>query len=850
MKDNKGTQKVKKFSNVLKWIVNTILTLVLVGIISGSIMAAALAIYIKNYIDTEYDIENLKMDLNQTTSIYYMEYTDDEHTQGKWVEWEEERLHGSENRLWVSYEEMPEQLIDCLVAIEDKRFWEHKGVDWVRTGGAILHVFKNGSFGYGGSTITQQLIKNVTGDDDVKIQRKIQEIFRALSLEKKKSKEEILEMYLNTIYLSQGCSGVQAAANYYFNKDVSELTLVECACLVGITNLPTYYDPIQNPENNKDRRQVIFDQLLEQKIISQEQYDEAYNADVVLFNGKEEEEEENVRVHSWFVDTVMDDVIHDLVEQKEGMDEATATQLVYSGGLQIYTTMDMEVQSAMEEVFENDEYFPDVEGVQPQSAMIVVNQYNGNVLGIVGGRGEKKENRGWNRATMTSRQPGSSIKPLSVYSLGIENGLLTYSTSIDDFPYNINEATGNAWPSNSPAVYRGYTTVADAVIRSVNTTAVRITDKLGVEYVYDFLKNKYHLSTLVEDVGGTRSDISLSPLALGGFTYGVNLRDMTTAYATFANDGIYTESRTYVKVCDAQGNVILSDEEKSEVILSHDTCVLMTKILSEVADPAGYGTARALTLTKDVDVAAKTGTTNDNKDLYFEAFTPYYTGGVWFGYDQPRYMQNFKPSPALTLWDEVMKKIHEKYIARAKEGGEELKEFDFSELIERTYCKDSGLLAGEYCHLDPRGSRTATGYYTKDTVPKRECDRHVPVEWCTVTKSVADAGCPRESVVTVAFVRNEDRKLEKKVYVTDAQYTYMNLPDGYKFPNDTSLPFYMNLYVDGTYPGFTSGVTRPANSYCVEHNKDNTVSWEELCEEYKLLHPEEFEEESEDEAEQ
>lgn len=838
--------KNKTGGKIFKSVVNVILTLVLIGIVSGSIMAAALAIYIKNVYDeeniAEYDIENLKKDLNQTTSIYYMEYTDDEHTSGVWHELEEERLHGSENRLWVSYDEMPEELIDCVVAIEDKRFWDHGGIDLKRIAGAVLHVFKNGSFGYGGSTITQQLIKNVTGDDDVKIQRKITEILRAVTLEKKKSKEEILEMYLNTIYLSQGCGGVQAAANFYFHKDVSELTLSECACLVGITNRPTYYDPIQNPENNKYRRQVIFEELFDQGVIDKETFDAVYDEDIVLFSGvSTDEKDENVKVHSWFVDTVMDDVIADLVEQK-GLDEASATQLVYSGGLQIYTTMDLEVQTAMEEVYANEDSFPDVEGVQPESAMVVISPYNGNVLGIVGGRGEKDENRGWNRATMTTRQPGSSIKPLSVYSQGIEEGIITYSTAIDDFPFNVNPATGNAWPSNSPAQYRGYTTVADAVIRSVNTVAVRIADKLGTDHVFSFLKNKYRLSTLYENVGGTHSDMSLSPLALGGFTYGVTLRDMATAYAVLANDGIFNESRTYIKVCDSQGNIILSNQNKSEVILSHDTALVMTKILSEVADPAGYGTARKLTVTRKIDVAAKTGTTNDNKDLYFAAYTPYFVGCTWFGYDQPRFMQNFPTSPALTLWDDVMNKIHEKYIQRG-----DVKEFDFSELVERVYCKDSGLLAGEYCSMDPRGNRTAIGYYTRDTIPTTECNAHVPVQWCTETRSVADKGCPEDKVVTIALIRNENRRIEKQVNVVDAQYTWMSVPADYVYPDDTSLPFYINLYINGTYPGTTAGVSRPVNSYCVEHNPDNLASWTELCEKYRLEHPEEFEEEEDEE---
>ena len=238
-------KKSKKRGNgtaarVLKYVLNTFLTILLIGMITGTIVGMALLIYMKDFINTDYDIENLKLDLDQTTSIYYMDYTDEERTEGNWIEWEEERIHGSENRLWVSYRNIPENLINAFVAIEDQRFWDHKGVDWKRTGGAVFQVLRSGSFGYGGSTITQQLIKNVTGDKDVKIQRKLEEIFRALSLEKHKSKEDILEMYLNTIYLSQGCSGVQSAANFYFHKDVSELTLAECACIAAITNLPTY----------------------------------------------------------------------------------------------------------------------------------------------------------------------------------------------------------------------------------------------------------------------------------------------------------------------------------------------------------------------------------------------------------------------------------------------------------------------------------------------------------------------------------------------------------------------------------------------------------------------------------
>ncbi len=834
---------------VMKGVLNTFLTVLLIGMITGTIVGMALLIYLKDYINMDYDIENLKLDLDQTTSIYYMDYTDEERTVGSWVEWEEERIHGSENRLWVSYKNIPEHLINAFVAIEDQRFWDHNGVDWKRTGGAVLQVLKSGSFGYGGSTITQQLIKNVTGDKDVKIQRKIEEIFRALSLEKKKSKEDILEMYLNTIYLSQGCNGVQSAANFYFHKDVSELTLAECACIASITNRPTYYDPIQNPDNNQYRREVILQEMLEQKYISQEEHDAAVAEELRFFTAEDVEEEvdESTNVHSWFVETLKADVIRDLMEEK-GLDENTATQMVYSGGLKIYSTVDIDVQRAMEEVFENEENYPELEGVQPEAAMVVINPYNSNVLGIIGARGEKKTNGDWNNATMSQRQPGSSFKPIAVYAQAIEKGIATYSTIVDDYPYNVNPATGKLWPSNSPNTYRGYTSVCDAIIRSVNTVAVRLLDRIGTEDSYYFLRDKFRISTLVEKVG-TKGDMGLS-MALGGLTYGVTVRDITTAYGTFANSGIYTESRTYIKVCDAEGNIILSNEEKSEVVLSQSTAQIMTSMLSEVADPNGYGTARKVTVAKKVDVAAKTGTTNDNKDIYFVGYTPYFVGGVWFGYEQPRYLPGFSVSPSLALWDKVMTKLHEGYIENAKNGGTPLRQFDYSDLVSYQYCRDSGMLPGEYCSLDPRGSRTATGYGTKDNIPTATCDKHVPVEWCTESKAVAGDGCPDDKLVTIALIRNEERRLERDAAVTDAQYTYMDVPSDYVYPKEKNVPFYINLYLNGTYPGYTAGVGRPVNSWCVEHNSENTESWAVMCENYRLAHPEEFEDEEDEENEQ
>lgn len=816
-------------------------TIMLIGIITGTIMGVALVKYINEYIDMDYDIEDLEFDLDRTTSIYYMDFDNAERTEGRWVELEDERIHGSENRMWVSYDDIPRNLVYAYVAIEDERFFSHNGVDWKRTAGAILQVATKGSFSYGGSTITQQLIKNVTGEDDVKIQRKIQEIFRALSLEKKRDKKEILEMYLNTIYLSQGCNGVQAAANEYFGKDVSELTLSECASIAGITNAPTKYDPKQNLDENIKRRNVILKKMLELEFITQDEYDQAVAEEIVLHYDDENKDQYVGTVHSYFVDTVINDVIKDLMEKK-GYSEIMANQMVFSGGLQIYTTMDLEVQETMESIFENDEYFPVLEGIQPECAMVVMNPINSNVLGIIGGRGEKKDNRGFNIATDAMRQPGSSIKPLSVYSIALEQGLIAYTGVMDDSPFRLNEYTDKMWPTNTPNAFRGNTMIYDAVARSINTIPVKLIDAMGTDFVFEFLTEKYHLSTLVDRLehsnGNVYSDIDYAPLALGGFTYGVTLMDMTAAYTVFAADGVYTEPRTYIKVLDSNGNVILSNEPQRNVVISEDTAQVMTKILQGVVD-LSVGTARKVTLKEYVDVAAKTGTTNDNKDIYFMGYTPYLVGGVWFGYEQPRYLPSFTSSPSLYIWDVVMTELHRDIIADDAAGIEEIKTFDYSNLVTCEICKDSGMLIGEYCNLDPRGNRASTGYYTLSTAPTETCNVHVPVKWDVTTKSVAGPGCREDYLVTIALVKNENRSFEKTTYIWDAEYTYMDLPEGYLYPSETDQPFYINLYLDGNTPGYTANVSRPTNSFCVEHNPEMTTSWAQLCYEYSLAHPEE-----------
>jgi len=801
----------KYAGKIVTYGLNIFLTLLLIGIITGSAMACALVVYIKNYVDPVYDIDNLKYDSSLTTFLYYEEKNEDGTSQ--WVEWEEERIHGTENRMWVSYDEMPEDLINAFVSIEDKRFFTHEGIDLRRTTGAVLG-FMTGNNSYGGSTITQQLIKNVTGEDDVTIQRKIQEILRALNLEEKRSKEEILEMYLNTIYLAKGCYGVSAASYEYFGKEVSELTLVECAALASIPQNPSKWNPVSFPENNEERRWTVLEEMYKnndiEKTYTLEEIRAAQEEELVLAEGSQEQEISTV--HSWFVDTLIFDVIEDLQETYQ-YDEQTAKNLLYSGGLKIYTTVDRDIQAKLDSVFLNNDMFPSQgTGVQVESAMTIMDQSTGNIVAIVGGRGEKTAPLGFNRATMATRQPGSAIKPLSAYSVALEKGLLNYSTVFDDSPFRTDAEEEAAWPGNWNNLYEGLITTAQAVRDSKNTVAVRVVDRLGVKTSYDFLVNKYRLSTL------EKADMDYAPLALGGLTTGVTNRDLCTAYASIANNGIYNESKTYTKVLDSTGNVILDhSNSETEVILSEDTCAIMTKMLQEVVIT---GTGRNyITLDQKMDVAGKTGTTNNNYDLYFCGYTPYYTAACWVGYDNPKSLSNFtsgqtRISAAAYVWDQVMTSIHQDVIAsgNAKKFSDGLTK----NVITRTFCKDSGLLVGEHCSEDLRGNRTATGYYTISNLPTATCNTHVPVSYCKESGCVAGPGCT--DVKTVALV-SVQRTFEVNVKITDAQYVYQSMPSGVKYSADPDLPYFINAYREETYPGYSKD-KKPANAFCSRHNPE------------------------------
>ncbi len=853
----------KVFFRILSYLINIVLTFLLIGLITGIIVGTVFAIYINNYLDLEID-PNIIASATQdsTTRIFYEEYEtieDRKNRDGKLVEIEDQRLYATDNSISVTYSQIPKNLEYAFIAIEDKRFRTHNGFDWLRTGRAVIDFLLPTGKSGGGSTITQQLIKNATSEDDVTIQRKVQEIFRAINLEKVKSKEEILTAYLNIIYLGNGCYGVQSAANYYFNKDVSELTLVECAAFAAIVKNPYQYEPkyhdqnrilydedgyplldedgeIKYLEGNADRRWLVLELMHQEGYITEAERDEAQQATLNIVDEselEEKEETEGIRIFSWYTESLISQLLEDFMEEY-GVSKETASQMIYQNGYSIVTPMDPEVQSVLEEVYTNyDQYFPSTSsgGLPPQSAMVVCEPHTNDVLGVAGGIGVKTLNRGTNRATVDTHSPGSSIKPLSVYAPAIDAGLITYGSVIDDTPvyftsYEVAPATAttaavigyNPYPKNLPVVYDGLTTIKRAVTTSKNTVAMKILQMLTIDRSFDFLKNELHIDSLVESAtrpnGEIVTDRGLAALSLGQLNYGLTVEEITAAYSIFANNGIYNESKLYLRVEDANGNIILSnEEEKPSIVISDETASIMTILLEKVMSE---GTGTACTLRHTVDVAGKTGTTSSDFDRYFVGYTPYYVAGVWTGYDNPQSLSAFAANPSLTIWDAVMTMLHQKYIDEAKNGGEPLLKFERAPgVIESEYCRDSGKLCSDACSHDPRGYRKEIGYFTRDTVPTEECDTHILVKRDSSKNLIASPNCNPNDLVDVALVKVY-RSFPMELYVTDAQYVYRELPLTVKPSGWWGIPFFQHTLAEGEYCG-SSYVNTPYNAYCYFH---------------------------------
>ncbi len=767
-----------------QWLGIILGTFALICVTTCAILACYGAIYVQNVIMPEVEQSSINMVTSETdlsSNIYYYDDSSNSYDTAQ-------TLYASENRVWVSLEDIPQDLIDATVSIEDKRFWSHKGVDWRRTAAAVKYMF-TGQRIQGGSTITQQLIKNLTGNNETTVRRKVLEIFEAMEFDHAHTKEETVEWYLNAIYLGHGCYGVSTASEKYFGKSVSELSLSECASLISITNNPSKYDPYSQPDENLQRRDLVLDQMCDQGYISQSQRDSAKAESLNCVYGSNTNEAQNPvsdsEYYSWYTDAVIDEVIEDL-EKQYGYDETTATNLIYSGGLQIYSCLKPEVQKQVDAVYTdtaNFNQYSSKKGQALRSGITVVDNATGAVVALAGGAGEKEGNRIWNCATKTLRPPGSSIKPIAVYAPAIEEGLILPSSAEDDTPFMQN-SDGSLWPVNSEGYYSGLTDIDTAVRDSLNTVAVKVLDHLGLQTSYNYLTNQFGITTLVDNyetsTGAVKSDLNYAPLALGGLTKGISTLEMASAYATFPRDGVYSTPYLYTVVTDSDGKIILSkgdydveldDDEKatisgqadSKTILSQTTTFYMNNMLQNVVT-SGTGTLAKLS---GMTAAGKTGTTTDDYDRWFVGYTPYYTAAVWTGYDSQETI-NSSINPACMLWQKVMSGV--------SQGATDIGFPSTPPTVQCTYCTSSGELATAACRA---AGCAKVGTFISGDEPTIYCSRHVYSNG-NVILNYSRNGVAAKALIygEVTYVpkktekkKNDDKKKEKDKKTSDEDET-------------------------------------------------------------------------------
>ena len=798
--------KKKRTERSGKRLINGILATLCILLLIGSIAILGVGLMIRTSFATKLPDHFFSLTAKGISpQFYYYEFEDRTNRVGEAVALDRD-FYAQKERRYVPYDALPKHLRDAFIAIEDKRFYEHAGVDWYRTVAAGANYLLGFSDSFGASTVTQQLVKNLTGESEVTLKRKMQEILYALDLERVMDKSEILELYLNVIHFSENCDGIGAAAERYFSKTPSELTVSESATLAAIINNPTYYNPIRHPENNLKRRNLILREMFEQGYLEADAYRVAKDAPLGL-NVKAAASEE---INSWYADMVIEDVIGDLCEQYH-MSRSAASSLLYAGGLQIYTAVEPDIQKTVEEYYAQKVQTPvNKDGARAQSSLIILDSHTGDVLGVAGGIGEKKGNRLQNFATQTLRPPGSALKPISVYALALEKGLITWSSVFDDVPVNFGESGKSAWPKNAANGYRGLTDVAYAVAESTNTVSVKILEKLGVDTSFSETKQRFHLENLYED--GQITDRDVAALALGQLNYGVTLRELASAYSAFADMGAYHRARSYYRVLDADGKVLLSHADGGEVVLSQGNAAIMTKLMQGVVE---HGTASSITLKDRMECAGKTGTTNKDGDRWFVGYTPDLICGVWCGYEYPEPLAG--KNVCLKIWDDVMGTVTKTHGNR--------KRFEVpSSLVKVSYCKDSGKLPCEACGYDPRGDRTAVGWFVRGTEPREMCDCHVLCDCDTVYGGVCHAACPEAFRKKVALIRVE-RRFPIEVIVRDAQYVYRGDPSEMPPNPDPS-----QAYFASHYQGFfgTSNVKSPYNRSCIgTHDLEGDRAWSE-----------------------
>ncbi len=847
--------------SVVKIAVGAAATALLIILICGTVFVGALGDYLQNDILTE--AENWSLDdliLEETSFIYYVDSNGDIQ--------ELQQIYTTTDRQWASLEEIPQAMIDAVVAIEDKRFYEHQGVDWITTVKACLNMFFGGDEQFGGSTITQQLVKNATGEKSVTVQRKVMEIFRAQACEREYDKDIIMEQYLNQIYLGRGCYGVKSAAAEYFGKELQNLTVAECASLISITNNPSLFNPYSESVymykgeerdgagRNRYRQLNVLSEMLDQGYLTQEEYDAAVAQEMVFKEGIADEDRwmvcentscgyEGIRstfngegntcycpicgspttvnvsasqhIYSWYVDAVIMDFAAYLAAQdgKEWDSLAEADRNLYleriqKGGYHIYTPLDMEVQKQVDAVYEDLSNIPDTNSAQQlQSAIVVIDNETGDVIALSGGVGEKSTFLGYSRATQAKLQTGSAQKPISVYAPAFESGKVTPATVFKDLPVTYD---GGNWPKNDNRQYQYARTVYQGIVSSINTISVRTLDEIGYDYAYSFAKYNFGLNHLVEEYptesGKTLTDVGRAPLALGALTVGATVQEMAAAYATFANDGVYREPRLYTKVYNSNGELVVDNTQDSKAILSEKTVNYMNYCLYNAAN---HGTGGSAVFSGQY-IAGKTGTTSDNRDRWFCGYTTHYTAAVWVGYDQPEKIV-VNGNPAARLWRKVMEPVHEGLPAEGL--------FNGNAFHSVAVCLDSGMNATAACSNDARGTARVVyvNVYNGDE-PSGTCDKHVQMEYCVTGGGVATEYCsmfPDAQVETRSLVRLTQEEVEEIRAAANVGLTSAYLQDNYVY--------YLGA---GGWHGFSGNANYDSDLpyvVCTIHNED---AWNEM----------------------
>lgn len=687
--------------------ITVILAILVLLAICISLGLTVMAICANADIDYELDEKLFNGAISSNTATF-MAYNRD----GELVEVWKDSLGG--RKTWANLEDISPNLINAFISAEDREYYSHRGVNIRRTICALANHFIRVRSSFGASTITQQVIKNISGDNEHTISRKFNEVLRAIHLEAIRDKDEILEVYLNIVPMSGNIYGVREAALSYFDKEPAELSLSEAATIAGITNAPSKYNPYTHREECLAKRNNVLYAMFDNGVISEREYKNAIAEPLTISKNTAGPR----TVSSWFVETATEDIINDLVVS-HGISRSAARLMLY-GGTSVILTMNPEIQYIMEEYFENGENLPSAVNDGLQLSMVVEDSHTGALLGVIGRAGQKCGNKLFNLAT-APHMPASTLKPLALYAPLIEREIISWSTIIEDAPISYIERDGELtpYPKNSPDRYDGKITVSDAIKRSKNTAALALYESLVPYDIFCNLRDDFGFSTLVSSEkrsdGGTVTDIAPAPLALGQLSQGVSLLELTNAYTAFPNYGVIHNRRSYYGVLSADGSVLLENTDNEKRILKPTTATIMNMLLAGVVED---GTARSIRLKEVVDTAGKTGTSGGDRDRLFIGYTPYYVAGIWCGYDGESKPIGSVDKSHLAIWDEVMVRIHEN-VALAR--GEQVLAFSYNDAEMHQFCKTSGMLANGSC-IDENCAEW--GYFSKDTAPTEICPYH------------------------------------------------------------------------------------------------------------------------------